>query len=47
MGDFNEITCQSEKVGAALGPSKQMEDFHEAINYCSLHDLPTKGKKFT
>lgn len=45
--DFNEITCQNEKVGVKLRPHKQMEIFQEAIAYCSLSDIPTHGQIFT
>lgn len=47
VGDFNEITCQSEKVSATLRPYKQMERFHEVLDFCSLNVILTKGPKFT
>lgn len=47
MGDFIEITYQSEKVGASLMSYKQMEAFRETIDYCCFNVLPTQGLKFT
>ncbi|XP_042964610.1 uncharacterized protein LOC122298825 [Carya illinoinensis] len=47
IGDFNEILCQKEKVGAVPRPYKQMEDFREAIEFCLLDSIPTKGNRFT
>lgn len=47
MGVFNEINCQSEKVGATSRSYKQMEVFREALEFCSLSDLLTKGQKST
>lgn len=47
MGDFNEITSQSEKVGATSRHYKQMESFREAIEFFSFSVLITKGLMFT
>lgn len=45
--DFNEITCQSEKFGAAYKPYKQMESFRQEIEVCSHYDIHTSSHKFT
>ncbi|XP_042974753.1 uncharacterized protein LOC122306392 [Carya illinoinensis] len=47
IGDFNEITSQSEKMGALSRPYKQLEAFREAIEFCDLSALNTKVLKFT
>ncbi|XP_042939538.1 uncharacterized protein LOC122274575 [Carya illinoinensis] len=47
IGDFNEITSQSEKMGALIRPYKQLEAFREAIEFCDLTGLNTRGLKFT
>lgn len=46
-GDFNEITCYSEKFGGCPRPYKLMQDFQEALNQCDLYELPTIGSSFT
>ena len=46
-GDFNEIMCESEKLGGAARPSKQMEDFRRVSMECNLQKVPFTGPKFT
>lgn len=45
IGDFNEITCQNEKVGVGLRPYKQIENSQEVFEYSALNDILTKGQK--
>ncbi|XP_042990668.1 uncharacterized protein LOC122317666 [Carya illinoinensis] len=47
LGDFNEITHQSEKVGAANRPYRQMVQFRNSLSFCKLYDLGFHGDKFT
>jgi exonuclease III len=47
VGDFNEITEDSEKFGAALRHRWQMENFSNTLAFCRLHDLGFSGAKFT
>ncbi|XP_042988748.1 uncharacterized protein LOC122316282 [Carya illinoinensis] len=46
-GDFNEITCQNEKMGGPPRPYKQMETFRSALDWCSLNQVMTFGPKYT
>ncbi|KAG6730912.1 hypothetical protein I3842_01G104000 [Carya illinoinensis] len=46
-GDFNEITCQDEKMGGPPRPYKQMEIFRNALDWCSLNQVMTVGPKYT
>ncbi|XP_042950158.1 uncharacterized protein LOC122282274 [Carya illinoinensis] len=46
-GDFNEITCQAEKVGGSPRPYRQMEVFRESLEWCSLNKIRTEGPIFT
>ncbi|XP_042988754.1 uncharacterized protein LOC122316289 [Carya illinoinensis] len=46
-GDFNELTCQAEKVGGPPRPYRQMEMFREALEWCSLNRLRIEGPMFT
>ena len=47
LGDFNEITHQREKVGAANRPYRQMVQFRNALSFCNLYDLGFTGDRFT
>ncbi|GKV15133.1 hypothetical protein SLEP1_g25935 [Rubroshorea leprosula] len=47
LGDFNEILRQSKKEGGNPRPSRQMDAFAEAINYCAFKELGFKGPRFT
>lgn len=40
IGDFNEIVCQSEKMGASVRPYRQMEAFQDVVGYCGSNGLP-------
>ncbi|XP_042939341.1 uncharacterized protein LOC122274362 [Carya illinoinensis] len=44
-GDFNEITCQDEKMGGPPRPYNQMEKFREALDFCSLKMILTRFKE--
>ncbi|GLT66721.1 hypothetical protein SLA2020_390740 [Shorea laevis] len=44
IGDFNEIVEQTEKVGGALRPIRQMEAFRAVLDDCSLSDLGSLGR---
>lgn len=39
FGDFNEITCQEDKIGGLPWTPQQSEDFLNAIDACNLLDL--------
>ena len=45
VGDFNEITAQFEKEGAALRRERQMEVFKETLEKCNLNDLGYMGSR--
>jgi hypothetical protein len=47
IGDFNEITNQSEKWGAAMRREAQMQNFKATLDECQLGDLGFQGSKFT
>ena len=47
VGDFNEITSQSKKVGGCLRPARQMDHFRRTIHLCDLIDLGYYGSPFT
>ncbi|XVE72066.1 hypothetical protein DITRI_Ditri11bG0008900 [Diplodiscus trichospermus] len=47
VGDFNELTANDEKCGGPLRNAKQMQDFREAIEDCSLLNIPITGPFFT
>ena len=46
-GDFNEITCQSEKLGGRTRPHSQMQLFWDALDDCSFIDLGYVGFPYT
>lgn len=47
LGDFNEITGQSEKLGGSVRSQAQMQLFRDAIDKCGLMDLGFTGSQFT
>ncbi|KAF5449972.1 hypothetical protein F2P56_030362 [Juglans regia] len=47
IGDFNEILCQTEKMGGRPRPETQMVDFRKALDDNRLFDLGWKGNKYT
>jgi exonuclease III len=47
VGDFNEITHQSEELGASRRREGQMEAFRTALEECHLGDLGFTGPRFT
>ena len=47
FGDFNEIVSMTEKDGGAVRGERQMDDFREAIDDCSMSDLGFHGSCFT
>ena len=47
VGDFNEITCQNEKVGGNRRCEAQMEAFRTTLEDCHLSDLGFSGPRFT
>ena len=47
IGDFNEITKMEEKLGGAIRPDKQMQDFKDCQDFCRLKDLGFTGLPFT
>ena len=46
-GDFNEIAKSHEKYGGHLRLTKQMQDFQDIVDECSVMDLGFVGTKFT
>ncbi|XP_040998148.1 probable disease resistance protein At4g27220 [Juglans microcarpa x Juglans regia] len=46
-GDFNEILHQSDKIGGASRPYKQIEDFRQAVECCGLNHIHSYGQMFT
>ncbi|GKV13708.1 hypothetical protein SLEP1_g24695 [Rubroshorea leprosula] len=47
LGDFNEITKQSEKMGGNPRSEHQIQSFGEGIDYYELLELGYKGPHFT
>lgn len=47
LGDFNEFLSQVEKWGGRMRPKKQITDFREVLDVCSLKDLGFNGSMFT
>ena len=47
MGDFNEITRQSEKLGGSIRSQAQMQLFRDVIDECGFMDLGFTGVQFT
>jgi len=47
IGDFNEIVRVEEKLGGAIRPENQMQDFRDCLDFCGLKDLGFTGLPFT
>jgi hypothetical protein len=47
VGDFNEITAQSEKTGVVLRKESQMSQFRDVLEDCHFSDLGFTGSKYT
>ncbi|XP_019190328.1 PREDICTED: uncharacterized protein LOC109184745 [Ipomoea nil] len=47
MGDFNDIACQSEKLGEHPHPGALIEGFNDTLGDCQLVDLGMTGGRFT
>jgi exonuclease III len=47
VGDFNEITEQSEKTGVVLRRESQMSQFRDVLEDCHFSDLGFTGSKYT
>ncbi|XP_019163454.1 PREDICTED: uncharacterized protein LOC109159798 [Ipomoea nil] len=47
IGDFNDISCQSEKRGPHPQSSALIEGFNDALEDCQLMDLGMLGSRFT
>jgi hypothetical protein len=39
LGDFNEITIDSEKLSKSVQPRSQMRAFQNVLNECRLMDM--------
>lgn len=46
-GDFNEILTSQEKQGGPTRNSRQMSEFMEAVDVCSLQNIHSVGPRFT
>ncbi|XP_075663160.1 uncharacterized protein LOC142632678 [Castanea sativa] len=47
IGDFNEITRLEEKLGGAIRPKKQMQEFRDYLEFCGFKDLGFTGLPLT
>ena len=47
IGNFNEITRDSQKEGGSSQPRWQMKIFTDTLNWCGLHDLGFVRPSFT
>lgn len=47
VGDFNEISKQSEKKGGRIRPHTQMQPFRDVLDECSFMDMGFVGSLFT
>lgn len=47
LGDFNEISDQTERVGGRIRNEAQMRAFQATLSDCLLNDLGYRGSKFT
>ncbi|CAN0830960.1 hypothetical protein LINGRAHAP2_LOCUS1581 [Linum grandiflorum] len=47
IGDFNDILSDTEKRGRSEHPSSLIRGFQEAVEECSLIDIPLQGYPFT
>jgi hypothetical protein len=46
-GDFNEILVSTEKYGGRRRPRYLMENFKNALEYCELSEIHSRGPKYT
>ncbi|XP_057452371.1 uncharacterized protein LOC130744196 [Lotus japonicus] len=46
-GDFNSISCESEKQGGSPANRAAINRFKDCLDYCELADLGAKGPPFT
>ncbi|XP_056685700.1 uncharacterized protein [Spinacia oleracea] len=47
MGDFNEVTSQSEKLGGRLVKMKRVDKYIDTMDRCGLIDAGCVGSRFT
>ncbi|GMI83525.1 hypothetical protein HRI_002021800 [Hibiscus trionum] len=47
IGDFNELLFSFEKSGGRIRSQRQMDDFREALEDCSLADIGYTGRWYT
>lgn len=47
IGDFNDVSSQSEKLGGRAIKSKRINSYLACMNNCSLHDIGFVGNIFT
>lgn len=47
VGDFIEISKQSEKKGGRIRPHTQMKPFRDVLDECSFMDMGFVGSLFT
>ena len=47
VGDFNEVTKQSKKIGGRTRPHGQMQAFRDVLDECGFMDLGFIGPMFT
>uniref|UniRef100_A0A803QHU6 Reverse transcriptase domain-containing protein n=1 Tax=Cannabis sativa TaxID=3483 RepID=A0A803QHU6_CANSA len=47
IGDFNEILSNQNKLGGGLRNERQIDDFREVLDSCSLSQLPFEGDPYT
>ncbi|GMJ13760.1 hypothetical protein HRI_005045200 [Hibiscus trionum] len=47
IGDFNELLFSFEKMGGRVRSQRQMSNFREALDDCSLSDVGYQGRWFT
>ena len=47
MGDFNEISCPSDKLGGVYPNKNRFLRINNIIQNCNLVDLDTRGNEFT
>ncbi|XP_056695812.1 uncharacterized protein [Spinacia oleracea] len=47
IGDFNDVTSQSEKLGGRAIKGKRVDRYLACMNNCGLHDIGFVGNRFT
>lgn len=47
IGDYNEILCNSEKLGGQFRPERQMDRFREVVDVCQFRDSGFLGARYT